>query len=219
MPGVVLFDLDGTLTDSAPGMIGGLRYAADRHGLAWPSDEIVQSFLGPPLMDTFTGHFEMTAEDATAAIETYREYYHATGLFENRVYEGIPELLAALHDRGLTLAVSTSKPTPSATRILERFELAPHFNFIGGATLDGSRQHKAEVIEHTLEALGSPDGTITMIGDRAHDVLGAAAFGIPTIGVDWGYGTPHELTEAGAFAVASTPAEVLNVIALRHLRE
>jgi phosphoglycolate phosphatase len=206
---VVLFDLDGTLTDSAPGIVNCVRYALDDMGIAHPDDETMRTFLGPPLAVTFAAHFGMDASQIDQAIDKYRERYHDVGLFENAVYDGIPELLAGL-DGQVTLAVATSKPTYSATRILEHFDLAGHFAFIGGSDLEGVRHDKAAVIAHTLDELGMTgdrpsDGDIVMVGDREHDVHGARAHGIDTIGVLWGYGDEAELLEAGAVGVVADP--------------
>ena len=217
MPDIVLFDLDGTLTDAAPGIINCLKFTLDDLGIEHPDDATLRTFLGPPLDITFREYFGLTPERSRAAIATYRERYHDLGELENAVYPGIPELLAALCDAGVTLAVSTSKPTVSATRILEHFELAPYFAFIGGATLDTSRDAKALVIAHTLEELARQGVEVTsarttMVGDREHDVHGAAEFGIPTVGVLWGYGSHEELERAGAAAIVATPGELASAL-------
>jgi phosphoglycolate phosphatase len=221
MPGadnsVVLLDLDGTLTDSAPGILNCLRYALDSLGIEHPDDERIRAFLGPPLAVTFREHFAMDEADVELAIAKYRERYHDVGLFENEVYAGVPELLGGLRERGRTLAVATSKPTYSATRILDHFGLSHHFAFIGGADLEGTRHDKASVVAHTCEeltALGLLGGPAdaTMVGDREHDVVGARAHGIATIGVLWGYGSADELVAAGAVALAQDPPELLGLL-------
>jgi len=209
----VLLDLDGTLTDSAPGILASIAHAMDSMGISMPPDDVTRTFLGPPLVDTFSGHFGLNDADVSLAIDRYRERYHDVGLFENEVYPGIPELLERLVDDGMTLGVATAKPTYSATRILEHFDLASRFTFIGGAELDGSRQHKNDVIAHTLvelEALGASTsaGTVVMVGDREHDVRGALHHDVPCVGVLWGYGTREELTAAGAIALVEDPAEL-----------
>ena len=214
---VILFDLDGTVTDSAPGIVNCLRYALDDLKIAHPDAATMRSHLGPPLAVTFREHYGMDDATAEIAIAKYRERYHDVGLFENSVYDGMPELLAALDATDATLAVSTSKPTPSATRILEHFDLARYFAFIGGAQLNGPRQHKADVIAHTLEALTEQGrfartDSIVMVGDRRHDIQGALAHGIPGIGVLWGYGDEVELTDAGAVRVVATPAALLSLL-------
>jgi phosphoglycolate phosphatase len=207
----VLFDLDGTLTDSAPGIINCIHYALDSMGVALPPDDVMRTFLGPPLVDTFGRHFGLSDADVVLAIDRYRERYHDVGLFENDVYPGIASMLDTIGEAGSVLAVSTSKPTYSATRILEHFSLASRFAFIGGAELNGSRQHKGDVIAHTLEELdvlgvGTADAAMIMVGDREHDVLGAATLNLPCIGVLWGYGSAEELTAAGAVQLAEDPA-------------
>ena len=210
-------DLDGTLTDAAPGIVNCLRYALDAMGVGHPDDATIRTFLGPPLAVTFRGHFGMPEADVALAIAKYRERYHDVGLFENEVYDGIPELLTRLGDEGLTLAVATSKPTYSATRILEHFGLARHFAFIGGSDLEGTRHDKAAVIAHTiaeLAALGllfTPD-ELVMVGDREHDVRGARVHGIDTVGVLWGYGDADELLGAGAVALAESPVELVELL-------
>ena len=214
---VVLFDLDGTLTDSAPGILNGIRLALADQGIEPPEEEVLRTFLGPPLVDTFGGAFGMDDDAVLRAIARYREHYHQVGLYENAVYPGIPEVLAAVAESGATLAVSTSKPTYSATLILEHFDLAGHFAFIGGASLDDTRRHKAEVIAPTLAALAeqgvSTDGRrVIMIGDREHDVRGARAHGLDCIGVLWGYGDADELTGAGAVDLAASPDALLELL-------
>ena len=207
---VVLLDLDGTLTDSAPGIINCLRYALDSLGIDHPDDATIQTFLGPPLAVTFRNHFGLDDPTIELAIEKYRERYHDVGLFENTVYDGIPELLDELHDADFELAVATSKPTVSATRILEHFSLDTHLSFIGGAALDRSRDAKSLVIAHVLDelALAPARDDLVMIGDREHDIHGAREHGIDGIGVLWGYGTETELREAGAVRIAATTAEL-----------
>ena len=204
---VVLLDLDGTLTDSAPGIVNCLRYALDALGVEHPDDATIRTFLGPPLAVTFREHFGMDDAQIARAIEKYRERYHDVGLFENTVYDGIPQMLDDLAAADLTLAVATSKPTYSATRILEHFGLDTHLAFIGGAELDRSRDTKALVIAHVLEALELDPSRddIVMVGDREHDMHGAAEHGIPGIGVLWGYGSVNELRQAGAIDVVDAP--------------
>ncbi len=212
----MLFDLDGTLTDSAPGIVNCVRYALDDMGIPHPDDATMRTFLGPPLAVTFGEHFGMTEVQITHAVAKYRERYHDVGLFENEVYDGIPELLHHL-EGGMTLAVSTSKPTYSATRILEHFALAGHFAFIGGSDLEGRRHDKAAVIDHTLHELRaqgvSASGSgIVMVGDREHDVFGARTHGLDTIGVLWGYGSEVELRSAGAIAIVDDPDALADLL-------
>jgi phosphoglycolate phosphatase len=214
---VVLFDLDGTLTDSAPGIINCLKYALDDMGIPHPDDAAMRTFLGPPLVVTFRQLLGMSEAESEQALAKYRERYFTVGLFENEVYAGIPELLDRVRASGATLAVATSKPTVSATRILEHFGLAEHFAFIGGADLEGLRHDKAAVIDHTLEELAnlgvySPGTSIVMVGDREHDVQGARQHDIDTIGVLWGYGSVDELTSAGAVRLVGQPGDLIPLL-------
>ena len=215
-PAVILFDLDGTLTDSAPGILACIEYALDDFGIQRPSDEVMRTFLGPPLYDTFGGYFGMSPADVERAVARYRERYHDTGLFENEVYDGIPELLAAV-STSVPLAVATSKPTYSATRILQHFDLDGYFEVIGGSELDGTRIHKHEVVAYSLGAMRERGVTSApvMIGDRSHDVEGAGVHGVPCIGVMWGYGTREELTEAGAQQVVDTVPQLQELLLAR----
>lgn len=209
-PDLVLFDLDGTLTDAGPGIVNGMRIVFDHFDLDQPDEATMRTHLGPPLAVTWREHYNFTDEQITTALAVYREYYHEVGMFENAVFDGIPELLKKLNDDGIRLATATSKPDFSATRIIEHFGLDHHFEFIGAANLEGTRDSKALVIEHTLEQLqaGATTHSILMVGDRHHDVHGAKAHGIDTIGVLWGYGDADELTEAGVIALAQSPLEL-----------
>lgn len=197
---IVLFDLDGTLTDSAPGIHAGFRHALAAVGRPEPTGEMLDKVIGPPMIDTFRSMGLGDAE-VDRAIGAYFERYDAVGWSENAVFEGIDQVLATARSGGLRLAVATSKTERFAVRILEHFELAHHFEFIGGASNDGRRRAKSDVIAHTLDALGIAaveGGTrdVVMVGDRDHDVLGAARWGIPAIFVEWGYGSADESTGA-----------------------
>lgn len=209
-PDIVLFDLDGTLTDAAPGIVNGMRIVFDRFGIEQPGETTMRTYLGPPLAVTWREHYNFTDEQITEALAIYREYYHDVGMFENELFDGIPELLQQLNNDDVILATATSKPDFSATRIIEHFGLRDHFAFIGAANLEGTRDSKSLVIEHTLEKLNAKSTThrILMVGDRHHDVHGAREHGIDTIGVLWGYGDADELTDAGAIALAERPQDL-----------
>ena len=209
-PEIVLFDLDGTLTDAAPGIVNGIRLVLDHFGIEQPDETTMRSYLGPPLAVTWREHYAFTDDQVAEGLRVYREYYHDVGMFENEVFDGIPELLTLLNASGITLATATSKPDYSATRIIEHFGLADHFAFIGAANLEGTRDSKALVIEHTLERLQAHAQThrILMVGDRHHDVHGAREHGIDTVGVLWGYGSANELTHAGAVALVEEPLQL-----------
>ena len=207
---IVLIDLDGTISDSSPGMLTGFRKVFDRFDMEQPSDESIRRHFGPPLAVTWREVYGMTDEQIVVGLEVYREYYHDVGMFENNLYDGIPELIKDLHAKGVTLSTATSKPEFSASRIIEHFGLREYFTFIGAADLAGTRDDKSAVIAHTLENLqaSSQSHSIVMMGDRRHDVEGAREHGIDTIGVLWGYGTAEELSAAGAVALAETPGDV-----------
>ena len=205
----ILFDLDGTLTDSAPGILNSVRYGCRKLGLPVPDDATLRRFLGPPLIDSFRNLCGLSAADADRAVAAFREYFPTKGIFENEVYPGIPAMLADLHARGCQLVLATSKPEEYARRIMAHFDLEPYFTAICGATLDETRTDKAEVIAYALETAGITDKTgIVMVGDREHDVLGAKKNDLPCIGAVYGYGTAGELTAAGAAALADTVDEL-----------
>jgi len=206
---IVLIDLDGTISDSSPGMLTGFRKVFDRFDMEQPSDESIRRHFGPPLAVTWREVYGMTDEQIVVGLEVYREYYHDVGMFENNLYDGVPDLIKELHGEGVTLSTATSKPEFSASRIIEHFDLREYFTFIGAADLAGTRDDKSAVIAHTLENLQASSQTrsIVMMGDRRHDVEGAREHGIDTIGVLWGYGTAEELSAAGAVALAERPRD------------
>lgn len=207
----LLFDLDGTLTDSTEGILNCLMYALERMGCDAPED--TNKFLGPPLCQSFAEFCGMDSKQVNEAIRIFRERYSTVGLFENRVYEGIPEMLERLKSSGRRLMVATSKPEAYAVRILEKFGLAPIFDAVGGAELDGSRDFKDEVIDYVLAKAGVTDrNRVLMIGDRKQDVLGAHRTGLRCMGILWGYGSAEELNEAGADFIARTPQEAADML-------
>ena len=210
MPKTILFDLDGTLTDSGEGIIKSSAMVLEKYGLPVPSYEEMRVFVGPPLHETFH-KFGVPKEKCDDAVELYRARYNTVGLFENFPYPGIRELLEALKAQGHRLFVATSKPEEMSVRILEHFDLAKYFEIIAGATLDRSRLEKSDVIAYLLQQAGSVENCI-MIGDTVFDVVGAAAHKIPTIGVAWGYGKVEDMKNAGAMAIAETPEQLLELL-------
>lgn len=210
MEKAVLFDLDGTLTDSGEGIINCAAMTLERFGLPVPSREELRVFVGPPLGDTFV-KFGIPAERTQEAIEIFRSRYVPIGKFENYPYPGIRELLEALKNQGHKLFVATSKPEVTAIEVLEHFDLAKYFHMVCGATLDHSRITKSQVIAFLLEQNGRIDNAV-MVGDTAFDVIGAAEHGIPTIGVAWGYGSVAEMKEAGAAAISDTPEQLFTLL-------
>lgn len=204
----VLFDLDGTLTDPRVGITSAIQRALSRFGIDESLDALLP-YIGPPLTDSFTSRHGLSMADARTAVGYYREYFDAQGWHENEVYPGVPELLTELREAGAKLAVATSKPTVFAERILRHFELAHHFEFIGGSNLDLTRGAKAEVIAHVIEELPAfASGTVVMIGDREHDIIGARANGMAGIGAGYGFAQPGELEASGAIAVAATVSDL-----------
>lgn len=211
---VLLFDLDGTLTDPAQGITNSFIYAFKYFGMKVPSYEELCSFIGPPLKDTFRA-LGFDDEKVNLGVKKYREYFSEKGLFENRVYEGIPELLQKLKDSGYRLFVATSKPEDFSVRIAERFGFAKFFEKICGSCLDETRTRKAEVIEYALECAGiteSRKSEVLMIGDRHHDIDGAKENGIESCGVLFGYGDRKEHEEAGADFIAETIADLADLL-------
>lgn len=210
MKKTVLFDLDGTLTDSGEGIINCAVLALEHFGLPIPSREQMRTFVGPPLQDSFL-RCGVPADKTAEAIQVYRSRYIPTGMFENTPYPGIRELLETLKAEGCTLYVATSKPEPASVAILEHFDLARYFDRICGASMDTSRSTKDAVIAYLLEQTGSAEDMV-MVGDTRFDILGAKAHGIPAIGVSWGYGNVQEMTDAGAVGIADTMDDLLNIL-------
>ena len=208
-----LFDLDGTLTDPGEGITRSVQYALAKFGIVVEDRSELYCFIGPPLHESFEKYYGFSREDAFLAVDAYREYFAVKGIFENKVYEGIGECLAALKASGVGVSLATSKPEIYAKQILEHFGLIGYFDAVAGSEMDGSRTKKAEVITRALELLGNPDlRDCVMIGDREHDIIGGKTHGMDTIGVTFGYGSEDELQNAGATHVAHTPAEIVQFI-------
>lgn len=209
----ILFDLDGTLTDAAPGITNSIKYALSKFGIHETDDKKLRKFLGPPLISSFMEFYGFSKEKAQKAVEYYREYFVPHGIFENEVYSGIPELLQKLKADGKTLIIATSKPEAFAIQIAEHFEIDSYFDLIAGSNLDNTRCKKAQVIEYALETLGIRDRAhAVMIGDREHDIKGAKETGLKSIGVLYGYASPGELENAGADFTANSPDELYVII-------
>lgn len=206
----ILFDLDGTLTDSGEGIMKCAKLALNHYGIEVKNFEDLRVFVGPPLVDSFV-RFGVPAEEAQRAVEIYRSRYLTVGKFENFPYSGIENLLKKLKAEGHKLYVATSKPETTSVEILEHFGLAAYFDMICGATMDTSRNSKAKVIAYLLDKCGRA-GEIIMVGDTAFDVLGAKAHGIPTVGVSWGYGLVEDMEKAGAAAIAHSMDELYGLL-------
>lgn len=201
---IALFDLDGTLTDPKTGITRSIQYALERLGRPVPEADALTWMIGPPLLAGFT---ELLGgpEDVPEAVRLYRERYSDVGLFENEVYEGIPALLQTLRSEGVALFLATSKLQVYARRILDHFGLSQFFREAYGSELDNRNADKRDLIRYILDMERFDPARAVMIGDRKHDVIGAKANGIATIGVTWGYGSPGELLEAGAARLVDEP--------------
>ena len=210
MKKTILFDLDGTLTDSGEGIINCAILGLEHFGLPIPDRETLRVFVGPPLHKTFM-KFGVPDDQADIAVEVYRSRYNTIGKFENTPYPGIHNLLQTLKDHGHTLLVATSKPESLSVEIMDKFELSQYFDCICGASLDRSRTCKEDVIAYLLEKYGAGENMV-MVGDTHYDVEGAKFHGISTIGVSWGYGKVEDLEKAGAVAIAYTMEELLNLL-------
>lgn len=210
---VILFDLDGTLTDPGEGITNSVAYALNKYGITVSDKKELYRFIGPPLHESFEEYYDFSQENAMQAVAYYREYFTQTGIYENLVYDGIQDLLESLKEAGKKVILATSKPEPFAKQILEYFHLSDYFDFAAGSNMDGTRTRKADVIGYALESCQiSEYSKVVMIGDRMHDVLGAAQFGIDTIGVLYGYGSEEELKSAGAVYLAERPEHILQFI-------
>lgn len=235
----ILFDLDGTLTDPKPGITQSVQYALRAFDIEEDNLDKLEPFIGPPLLDSFMEFYGFTREQGLAAIAKYRERFSVKGLFENEVYEGIPELLKKLKEAGSKLAVASSKPTEFVLKIMDHFDMAQYFDCILGSEMDGTvRGTKEEVVEEVLRRLvpgwdeahpehwidlsakeraeratqGIKSPEIAIVGDRKFDIQGARAFGLTAIAVSYGYAQGNELAEEGADAIADTVQELGEIL-------
>ncbi|WP_271495216.1 HAD family hydrolase [Enterococcus sp. 5H] len=209
----ILFDLDGTITNSAEGIIQAVLFAVKQLGLKTPNEEQLYSFIGPPLADSFEKLYGLNDQEVEKAVAYYREYYQKKGIFESHVYKGIPEVLASLKEKGCQLYLATSKPEIYAKQILNHFNLTHYFKGIYGASLDGKRSKKGDVIQYALKEANILNLKETiMIGDRSHDILGAKENDLASIGVLYGFGNQSELEIAGASYIVSTPTEIISLL-------
>ena len=208
----LLFDLDGTLTDSALGITNSVRYALQKFGITETDEKKLCLFVGPPLYDSFRELYGLSHDDANLAIVYYREYYVSKGLYENSVYPGVREMLEALSNSGRKIILATSKPEGFAREILKNFCLDGYFYEIFGATMDEKLCRKDEIIAYALEKTGiSPDEAV-MIGDRRYDIEGGRKNNLMTVGVLYGYGTREELSAANADCIAATVNELEKIL-------
>ncbi len=207
----IFFDLDGTLTESGEGITKSVQYALEKLGKPEEDLDKLRVFIGPPLMEQFMKYADIDETEARKAVEYYRERYAVKGIFENRPYDGVENLLRELKGKGYILAVASSKPEYYVTKILDYFNLSSYFAVVVGSEMNGARTSKTEVIEEALKRLNMSDRRkeVLMVGDKEHDVLGARAAGLACVAVGYGYGTKEELTAAQPLKIVASIEELL----------
>lgn len=208
----IFFDLDGTLTDPQEGIINCVKYALEYYGIYENDYSKLMRFIGPPLVYSFHEYYGFDEEKSLEAVEKYRERFSTVGLFENRVYDGIYDMLQTLTDNGHILVLATSKPKVFADRIMAKYRLRPYFRLICGSELDGTRNDKDEVIEYAINKLECPRDRTIMVGDRKYDIVGAKQCGIDSCGVRFGYAEEGELEDAGADFIADDISDLLSLL-------
>lgn len=209
----ILFDLDGTLTNSELGITKSVQHALKKFGIEVEDRTVLRPFIGPPLGESFQVYYGLSKDESEKAIEYYRERFSVKGLYENEVYPGVEKMLQDLKESGKKLIVATSKPEKFTMIILEHFDLLKYFDFVAGATLDGSRGEKADVIRYALEMSGINDKSeVIMVGDRKFDILGAKENGLVSMGVLYGFGDREELMEAGADYIVDTAEDIAKIL-------
>ncbi len=208
----IFFDLDGTLTDSAEGILNSVEYAMKKLGISGYKRSELYSFIGPPLTDSFGNMFGLSEEKCKEGVRYYREYFPKKGIYENRLYDGVTELLKRLKASGKALVLATSKPQEFSEEILRYFGITGYFDFIAAAEMNGARNKKEDIIRYALEISGADRQETVMVGDRSYDILGAKSSGISSIGVLYGFGAEDELRKAGADYIAKTPDDILKII-------
>ena len=205
----ILFDLDGTITDPGEGITNSVAYSLKTYGIEVADKKELYTFIGPPLYASFMKYYGFSEEQSIEAVARYREYYSDKGVFECALYDGIERLLARLSAEGKKIILATSKPELYAVKILKHFDLYKYFHHVAGATMDGSRILKADIIDYALKTCGVTDlSKVVMVGDREHDVFGAQKIGVDSIGVLFGYGDRDEHEKAGATYIAETPWDI-----------
>ena len=208
----VAFDLDGTLTNPDRGLLSAFEYAFKKLGVKYESRSSLKRYIGPPLYDEWQRDFGWTFDEASYAIDIFREYYNVYGWWDNEVYPDVEMMLSALRSQGKKLVVATSKPEETAKRVLRFFGLDKYFDYIAGASMNGSADLKWQILTRALDAVGADKSTSILVGDRKYDAEGAKICGIDSLGVLWGHGSRDELARAGFEYVAQAPADVLNIL-------
>lgn len=210
----ILFDLDGTLTDPKEGITKSVQYALASVDINEPDLDKLEPFIGPPLHESFMDFYGFDRETAMKLVEKYRERFNVTGIFENKIYPGIADMLKVLKEAGCKLSIASSKPTVLVERILEHFAIRKYFDCVVGSNLDGTRTKKEEVVEEALFQLACVKERTVMVGDRKFDIEGARAFGLMGVGVSFGYAQGNELEEAGADYIVDSVEELQNLLLL-----
>lgn len=208
----ILFDFDGTLTDSSEGIFKSLTYAFESYGHGTPSDDLLKKFIGPPLYHSFTVFCGFDDKHAWEMTDKYRERYKKIGYLESRLYDGIPETLKALKEQGYKLATASSKPLHFVDQICENLGIKEYFDFLGGTEFDNTSESKATVIENAMKNLGANLDNTLMVGDRLFDIEGAHQVGIPCCAVLYGFGNREEFEEYNAEYIVETPEEILDIV-------
>lgn len=208
----ILFDLDGTLTDPGEGITNSVAYSLQKFGIEVEDKTELYKFIGPPLVDSFKEFYGFSDDKAWQGVEYYREYFADKGIFENKVYNGITKTLETLRMKGYHLLIATSKPTKYAVMILEKFNLSGYFEFVSGSDMDERNSSKADIIRYALDMNNIAPEEAVMIGDRKHDIIGAKANGVHSIGVLYGYGDIQELQTVGADNIAHTVEMILEYL-------
>ena len=209
----IFFDLDGTLTDPGIGITNSVAYALKKWNIEVAERSELYKFIGPPLEESFRKYYGFSREDALKAVDAYREYFSVKGLYENTIFEGTESVLQKIKESGRKVVLATSKPQEFAEIILKHFHIDGYFDHVAGATMDGTRNKKADVITYALELCGKPDKKqIVMVGDREHDIHGANANGLDSIGVLCGYGDREELANAGATYITDKIEDIWELI-------
>ena len=210
----ILFDLDGTLTDPKEGITKSVQYALASVDIDEPDLDKLEPFIGPPLHESFMEFYGFDRDMAMKLVEKYRERFNVTGIFENKIYPGIADMLKVLKEAGCKISIASSKPTVLVERILDHFDIRKYFDSVVGSNLDGTRTKKEEVVEEALRQLACVKEKTAMVGDRKFDIEGARAFGLIGVGVSFGYAQENELEEAGADYIVDSVEELQKLLLL-----
>ncbi len=208
----VAFDLDGTLTDPEAGLTSGFAYALSKMGIEYGDKKSLRRFIGPPLKAEFMSAYGMSDGEAEETVRLFREYFSVYGWWDNRLYEGVPNMLARLKSSGKKIILATSKPEVFAKKILRLFDIEKYFDFVGGASLDHTRVEKSQVLEYALKSVFAEGGDAILVGDRKYDAEGARQCGIHSLGVLYGHGSREEIFSAGFTYLAQSVDDITKIL-------